>query len=653
MTTVNPIRPSPAPRRAMPSAGPRRTGAAIAQPPLAHATLRSATHDQFVRSKLNVRRKSTDVAELAALIRAQGLLHNLVAYPQQRAGDATGMLEVVAGGRRLQAIGVLIAEGSLPSDYRSPYLLVTEDEAVAISMAENRGRADMHPADVCVAMLDLLGRGHSAEDIAIGFGLDLITVKRCCKLGRISPRLLALYRDDAANFEHMMALALSDDHATQELAWDSLAPHARHPHALRRLLTAQQIDVQRDPLARFVGLDAIEEAGGTVVRDLFSDSGAGYVADPVLLEGLALAKLEPHAAALGKDGWAWVEVRPRLERSALDAFGKVRMVTPAPTAAQETALGVLDARISELEEALDLDGAAGDGFEGIDDEGDGGAGQAASCQERQSQLAQLRRERRALTTPLAVAHAEDRALAGAIVTIDNQGAVAVVRDLIRPADKYKMAKLAPPARGDGGARRAVHSDRLSHLLSSHRTLALQAELLQRPDLALVVLTDALLTRLLRPHAHGRLAAKLSLSVPALAEETAASLAQQAMRVRREQVGAALPPGDGESWLAWLARQPQSVVLDLLAWCVASALDATQSREGPSGGADIAQLLGLDMKRWWTPSAEAYFDHVSKARCVAVVMEAVSPEAAVALEKMSKAAAARAVAGNGWLPEPLR
>lgn len=44
-----------------------------------------------------------------------------------------------------------------------------------------------------------------------------------------------------------------------------------------------------DRLARFVGLDAYELAGGAVVRDLF-DADAIYVGDPALMTQLAEQK---------------------------------------------------------------------------------------------------------------------------------------------------------------------------------------------------------------------------------------------------------------------------------------------------------------------------------------------------------------------------
>jgi ParB family chromosome partitioning protein len=64
-----------------------------------------------------------------------------------------------------------------------------------------------------------------------------------------------------------------------------------------------------------------------------------------------------------------------------------------------------------------------------------------------------------------------------------------------------------------------------------------------------------------------------------------------------------------------------------------------------------------MAKWWKPTAESHFRHVPKAHTLAVVKEAISPEAAENLAKLKKDALAAEVeqrlANTGWLPEVLR
>jgi ParB family chromosome partitioning protein len=608
-----------------------------------HATIQSAQHRMMVRSKLNVRRKSSSIGELAALIRSQGLLQNLVGFDQSAGGAATGMVEIVAGGRRLEAVGLLIAQGDLPADYRIPYLRVTEEEAVDISLAENLGRADMHPADVFAAMLVLSERGRSIDDIALNFHVDALTVRRRLKLANVSPRLLAMYRDDEANFEQMMALAITDDHAAQEKAWDSLGKHQRYPHELRRLLTAQQLNVETDRVIRFVGVATFEKAGGIVTRDLFSNSGGGYISDAPLLEQLAMEKLEKERRKLAKEGSAWIDILPRADYATISSYERVRTTKSTPDEQQLAELAALRSQVEELGSKRAL----------LDDEDD----QASVLDDQLGQLEDRCDAIQRLQTTVPIP--EDKSLAGAVISLDDSGNVVVRRDLIRPADKGRMVKLGG-ADGESGVRhKGTHSDRLTRVLTSHRTAALQAETMDRPDVALAVLTHVLLIGVFAPSTSASLCARVTLTSPVLADEARQGAAAVAFEARRQALRDRLPADQaGASSLTWLLGQPQATVMEFLAFCVANSLDTVQEREGACPGyVELGRALGLDMSKWWQPTAANYFHHVSKERTAAVLTEAVSREAAVPLEKMKKGAAAeaaeRALANITWLPEPLR
>lgn len=621
----------------------------------AHATITNATYTQLVRSRYNVRTKQTDVTELAALIRTHGLLQNLVGYRQMVDGVATGIIEVVAGGRRLAAIGQLIESGDLPHDFAIPLLIVTEDEAIELSLAENLGRADMHPADLYVAMQAMIDHGRAIEDVALRFELEATTVKRYLKLANVAPRLIDLYRDGVLNFEHMMALALVDDHAAQEQAWDSLPAHSRQPYELRRLLTGQKINTQTDRVARFVGVRSFEAAGGTVERDLFSRDNTGYISDAVLLDKLALDKLAKQAKQLRKDGVAWVELVPRADHADLSAFGRVRISTGELSDADRQAADALQAQIAALDERID--DACNDDNEALAETLD--AERDALCAQRDAVLARR----------TSVPHPDDAALAGAVLYLDHDGKPVVLRDVIRPADVARRASAAKGAAAvptESKRVRRDHSDRLTLELTSQRTLGLQAEMIDQPDTALAYLTYTLMRSVLLPH-HGVGTAslsKISLGMATLADNSTEGAAGVALAERREQLLARLPDaaqngqkGQG-GWLAWLQAQPQPVVLELLAFCVAASLDATLEREKDSPEfVALGKALNLDMTKWWRATAASYFDHVPRECTVKVVTEAVSATAALPLEKLPKQAAAeaaeRAVADAGWLPAMLR
>ncbi len=141
-----------------------------------------------------------------------------------------------------------------------------------------------------------------------------------------------------------------------------------------------------------------------------------------------------------------------------------------------------------------------------------------------------------------------------------------------------------------------------------------------------------------------------------ADEAAGSMAQGAIRARYTRIEAQLPR-EPEQLFAWLLEQPQAEILAMLAFCVALSVDCVQSDEASSVADELARAAGLDMRAWWTATAESYLAHISKARILEIVREAVSPEGAATLTDLKKgalaAAAERRLAGTGWLPPLLR
>lgn len=74
--------------------------------------------NKLALSPLNVRKKQgSGIEELAALIASQGLIHNLVVTEPVKKSKKIGKYEVVAGGRRLAALNLLVSDGHLPKDH--------------------------------------------------------------------------------------------------------------------------------------------------------------------------------------------------------------------------------------------------------------------------------------------------------------------------------------------------------------------------------------------------------------------------------------------------------------------------------------------------------------------------------------------------------
>ena len=460
--------------------------------------------------------------------------------------------------------------------------------------------------------------------------------------------------------DQLMALALSEDHAAQERTWFEAQPWDRTPAALRRLLTAGQVEASRDAMARFVGIEAYEAAGGVVRRDLFDDECSRYLGDLDLLRRLASEKLEALAGEVRAEGWAWVEPRFEVDSVALRQFTPAEHTTRKPTAQEQADLDELDARGAELEREVEaLDEApewSADDAERIDLE------EQAIAQRRKRILAGLR-----MWSP------EVMARAGALVTIGREGEAEVLRGLVREEDRKALAaawrkaeRQAGPERTEANdpveVARSACSDSLLRRLAAHRSMALQVTLARQTQVALAALTHVFVQGLFGQDFH-RVRSPLLVSptfcrgsLEAAADDLKASQAAQHFDVFAEAWRARLPADTGE-WLAWLIGLPQEDLLALLSLCVAATVNALPATGCLRESDALARALGLDMADWWAPSAAGYLNHVPKSLILQAVREAGVGEGAEKLAAMKKnelvAAAAGRLAGTRWLPAALR
>lgn len=628
---------------------------------------------RLVPSRFNVRRHSVgQVEELAALIEAQGLLHNLVVTEQAVGRGRSRRLQfaVAAGERRRRALLLLQQRGRLPKEHEVLCELVPPERALEISLAENSGREAMHPADEFEAFRALLDQGRGVEDVAARFGVSVLTVQRRLKLSAMSPKLLALYREDGINLDQLMALTLSDDHAAQERTWFDAQPWERAPAALRRRLTAGEVEAAGSALVRFVGIEAYEAAGGVVRRDLFDDGQSRFLSDPALLERLAAEKLQALAATVRGEGWKWVEARLSVDPQALRQFATCAHADREPTAAEQEELDALARREAELEQQEHA----------LDDTPEGSPDEAEMIDLEMEDIAA---RRRAIREALRTWTPEHKAHAGAIVTVGRGGDVAVLRGLVRDEDRRALAAAlrSREATGDSGSDDTSHAGRclpssseaperrtpgcseaLRRRLAAHRTMALQAMLAQNAAVSLASVVHVFVLGIFGadyPRAASVLKVSPQVSAHALqaaADDLETSRAWQAVQQAKEAWRARLPEHQGD-WLGWLIGLPQDELLDLLALCSALTVNALPGAGAAGSTNAIAAALGLDMADWWEPTAEGYLKHVPKAQIIAALKEAGPGLAGGGVESMKKdalvAAAASRLAGTRWLPEPLR
>jgi ParB family chromosome partitioning protein len=209
----------------------------------------------------------------------------------------------------------------------------------------------MHPADQFIAFRDLVESGLSTDEVAARFGVSSLFVRQRLKLANVAPRFIAEYRSGALQLEQLEALAVTDDHATQERVWDSAQQWSRSPHNLRRLLTERKVSTS-DKRTIFVGVKTYSDAGGLLEQDLFDDENEGYLTDPALLDRLVGELCEKLVADLLAQGWAWA--KPYLENNYWEILNKYNRLDPKPISLTKE----LEEEADKLQNELGDDGSA-------------------------------------------------------------------------------------------------------------------------------------------------------------------------------------------------------------------------------------------------------------------------------------------------------
>ncbi|MBP1096542.1 ParB/RepB/Spo0J family partition protein [Bradyrhizobium diazoefficiens] len=602
----------------------------------------------------------------AASIAAKGILQNLVVEPELDAeGTATGFYLVTIGeGRRLaQLLRAKRKEIKKTEPIRC--IIDTANDPHEISLDENVTRENMHPADQFEAFRRLAEeRGFGAEEIAARFGVTPHVVRQRLRLGAVSPKLIQLYRAGDLALEQLMAFAITDDRARQESVYERLS-YERDASTIRRLLTETHV-AATDRRASFVGLEAYIEAGGTILRDLFTDDRGGYLEDVALLDLLVTARLGREADALrAAEGWKWTE--PHLDFP--HAHG-MRRAYPHPvelSAEDEAALQVAQIAFDQLTEQHQT-------AEEQPDEIDARFG------ELETQIEQLEAKRQAYDPG-------DVARGGAFVILNHDGTVRIERGFIRPEDDKSHPEAgqdgeaeAPEEEGKGDDQASCDgeggeeesdeedgeqrlSDTLVRDLTAHRTLGLRLNLNEQPDVAIVAVTHALAAQIFyigaNAHVVGIQPVKTDLATHAVGiEDTPAG---KAWSDRHANWARQMPRDVAKLW-EFVVELDYDSRMALFAHCTALTVNAVKlpfdlRPRALAAASRLAGAVALDMTGYWRPTVQSYLGRVTKASILEAVREGVSEEAAERISGMKKtemaAAAEQLLAATDWLPPLLR
>ncbi len=317
---------------------------------------RDIPFNKLVLSQSNVRRikAGISVEELAEDIARRGtLLQSLNVRPVlDESGNETGMFEVPAGGRRYQALAILVKQKRLAKT--APVPCVVRDPATSIlaeddSLAENTQRVALHPLDQFRAFFDMREKGMTEEEIAAAFFTTVQVVRQRLRLATVSLVLLDIYAGDGMTLEMLMAFTVNPDHARQEQVWESIRNSwQKEPWQIRRLLTETTVP-SSDKRARFIGLEAYEAAGGAILRDLFSQHDDGWLQDISLLDRLVDEKLKGMADEIAAEGWRWIDASVELPYGHANGLRKLTGATQDLIEEEREALEALRNEYDNLE----------------------------------------------------------------------------------------------------------------------------------------------------------------------------------------------------------------------------------------------------------------------------------------------------------------
>lgn len=617
----------------------------------------------------------------AASIAAKGMLQNLVVEPETNAGgEPTGFYLVSVGeGRRLaQLLRAKRKEIKKTEPIRC--VIDTANDAAEISLDENVNRENLHPADEFEKFRELSeDRGWGAEEIAARFGVTAHVVKQRLRLGAVSPKLIQVYRDGGLTMDQLQAFAITDDHDRQEQVYENLS-YNKEPWIIRRDLTISNVAAS-DRRAVFVGAEAYTEAGGNIIRDLFTEDRGGFYEDAALLDRLALDKLERTAAEVREaEGWKWVSAFIDWPH----AHG-MRRTYPQPVELSEEQEAACDAAQEELER---LSAEWQDADTDLPPEVD-------------QRLAELEAEIERIDGLRHAYDPDEIGRGGVFVVLNHDGTTRIERGFLRPEDEapepeeegtdgetiingvrvngdgeiigedgeYDEEGNHVSALGTEGEEEEEVGKPISDLLirdlTAHRTLGLRLALGEQPDMALIAVTHALAAQTFYRgggDAHALEIRPISASLGGHADGIEDMAAAKALADRHAGWAADMPRDVSELW-GFIAGLDHASVMALFVHCAAQTVNALklpweQNKRHAHATADrLATAVALDMTAHWTPTVRTYLGRVTKAHILDAVREALGNEAAerIAVKKKPEMAEAaeQLLAGTGWLPPLLR
>ncbi|MBP7759732.1 MAG: ParB/RepB/Spo0J family partition protein [Alphaproteobacteria bacterium] len=263
-------------------------------------TIQSVSLAQLTPSKANPRKlfEVSALEGLAASIRADGLLQNLVVAP------AKGRtFSIISGERRYRALKLLEERGQLPEGFTVPVEIRTatsKDERVRLATVENLQRADLTPLEQTAALTKLVKDGENLEELAAQTGLSLTTIRRRLALNTMCKEAKAALEAGTLSLAQAEALTLGDRDVQRRIVEDVGRGSFISPDLIRRNMIGRRPCVAD-------AVFPLEQYTGSLTTDLFAEGETSYFDDVeqfIALQKEAVAEL---AAQYAKTA-PWVEV---------------------------------------------------------------------------------------------------------------------------------------------------------------------------------------------------------------------------------------------------------------------------------------------------------------------------------------------------------
>ena len=595
----------------------------------------------LVKSLLNVRTipYSVDsVRGLADSIEALGLLQNLIVHTL-----ADGKSGVAAGGRRLTALNLLAQEDRLAADHMVMVKRVSDDIAALASVAENEQRAAMHPAEQIAGFRTLAEQGKTPAQIGDALGFGSRHVQRMLRLSNLAPSLMELLATDKLTVEQCQALCLEDDHARQVEIYEGVkACYSSVPaHLLKNAVIDTEVRIT-SPQFVFIGREAYEAAGGYVREDLFSQEEGEGTADRVLVDRLVQEKLESIAQDIQQsEGWKWAQGRAaRIWHHGEDARVYVMpdVSDPVYTRHEQQRLDELHAQYGQYDSVCDESDAIEDDIAALE-----------------------------LTGEINSWTDEVRACAGVVVSL-YEGRVLVQRGMRlvadMPEDEKKASEPSVLTSRSVDAAEGISVPLLTKM-TSERTLAVQAALMQQPEKAVALMVWRLCTSVFAGYGIATHPFSISLTVShsSLTENAPSGksgVAFDILMTEKARLKALLPAGWEKDFTTFFTLDG-GVLMSLMAFCTACSVDGIQTRDmghtSRSTLDTVEAAIGFHLRDWWQPTKENYFGSLKHPQIVAALKEAGLTGAASDAGKMKKADAAghaeHFMKENRWVPAWLK